>query len=147
MAKLTAEVVELYIERYGWTFRRGGEGVWYSGWSGDHRSFPLTMKLTDTWLGFKVSPLFSLEIDWDCWPELSRFLLELNHECKLVKIGINARSEIAISFEFFSEEVTFDDFSDALGIIGHYAEILHEEISSWLNEIGYFTGTRATYIT
>lgn len=148
MAKLSRRNVELYLQKYGWSFHDGDdENTWIAGWQGETHAFPLVIELCDTWLSMTVSPLMNLGVDWNSWPEISRILLEMNNDCKLVKLGIDENGEISLSLQFFTEEVPYEEFSDGLGVIGYYTEQIYEELSHLLSEVGFFASKSTEYLT
>ena len=78
MVQITEDKLESFLSNYGWAFKKVKDGVWRSGWQGAGRSYPLKISLCDTWLSFEIDPLVTMDIEWDSWPEISSFLLELN---------------------------------------------------------------------
>src|SRR5690606_7967438 len=122
MSHVSERLIESFLKQYGWSFHGTGQGRWVTGWQGEQQSFPLVIELTDTWLSLTVAPLMKLGVDWNNWPEVMRFLLELNYDCKFVKVGIDEFGDISLSMQIFVGGLNYDQFSDALGVVGHYAE-------------------------
>lgn len=137
MSRCSSPKLETYLRDYGWSFRNESENSWVTGWQGQDRSYPLTIDLNDTWVILSVTPFLKLNIDWDSWPEISRYLLELNHQCHMVKIVINDCGDIALILEILASNLAYNDFSDALGILGYYADFLYDEILSQFDRIGF----------
>ncbi len=137
MNRCSSEMLECYLRDYGWSFRSNGPQSWLTGWQGQDRSYPLTVHLNDTWLVLNVNPFLKLNIDWESWPEISRYLLELNADCHMVKIVINQNGDIGLVLELLASNLAYSDFSDALGVLGYYADYLYDEILSQFDRIGF----------
>lgn len=144
--KTSIDVIEGYLLEYGWTFHRSGGLTWMSGWQGERQTFPLTVQLTETWLLLEVCPLIRIDLDWDHWPEIWKTIMTLNHDCKLVKATLNYRGDLCLQLELFCRELSYDTFSDALGILGHYAETFTDEIAAKLNESGHHSYAAFEYL-
>ncbi len=128
--------IESFLLEYGWTFHRTGELSWMSGWQGERQTFPLTIQLTETWVLFEVCPLLRVDLDWQNSPEIWKTLMLLNHDCKMVKATLNYQGDLCLQMQIFARNLNYDIFSDALGILGHYAETYTDELSAKLNEVG-----------
>lgn len=137
MQRTSTETIEHFLDRYGWTYHGTSDRVWITGWQSDERSYPLTVSLSDTWILFQVKPLIKVSLDWDYLPELTRHILELNNDCHMVKFSIDEFGEIILSLQLFSSSLTYEDFSDALGIIGHYTDLAYESISKFFASAGF----------
>ena len=147
MSKVTPEILESYLSDYGWGFRKVSPGHWVTGWSGRDRAYPLAVTLGDTWLSFQVRPFLRLAVDWDSWPELSLFLLELNHASHMVKLVVDERGDICLALEIFANHVAFSSFADALGVLGYYCDSLYEQIMGFLDRIGLSLDPSLKYLT
>jgi len=139
MIRLNTETLESYLNTYGWEYQLGRAQAFLTGWQGEKRSYPLTIRLTDTWIMLQVAPLMKLSVEWEASPELSRYLLELNHDCQMVKVSIDSDAQIVLSLQLFNIDCSYEQFSDAIGVIGHYAEFLYDEISGRLQDLGYIS--------
>lgn len=126
--KLSPSVVEDYLGDYGWAFRRVGEACWLTGWRGDERSFPLTLTLTESWLLLEVRPFVALSEDQTAAGDLARYLLELNHLSHMIKLSMDPENAIILSVQMFAQDLKYDEFADALGVLGYYAELLYDDI-------------------
>lgn len=146
MDSISPTRLENFLKNYGWSYQPAPNNAWYTGWQGERRSYPLTIRLTDTWVLFQVTPLMKLGVDWYAWPELSRFLLERNHDFHMVKIGIDEYGEVSLSLQLFNYNFAYEVFSDALGIIGHYTEIFYDELLQELHNMGFFNGYAKDYL-
>ena len=129
MAHVNASVVESFFQRYGWTFHTNTESSWTTGWRGEHRSFPMEITLGENYLTFKVCPLMPIAIDLLDYPELSLTLLSFNSAMSLAKLGLEeGGSNITLRCDIHLEVLTFEELSHVLGVMGHYADEITEEI-------------------
>lgn len=147
MVRHVSQQLESYLYEYGWTFKQAAEGQWVTGFQGKERAYPLTLVASETWVTFQVHPFLKLSIDWECWPELARFLLELNHSCQMVKVVINDRGHIGLTLEVLSTKFDFEHFSDSLGILGYYADFLFDEILGFMDQIGFNYSLALNFLT
>ena len=120
MAQISQEQLESFLQNYGWSFKKVKERVWLTGWQGQSTSFPLKISLCDTWLSFEIEQLTGIEIDLESWPEISLFLLQLNHHCRMVKVSIGEAGGVCLVLEIFTSRIDYGDFSDALGVLGYF---------------------------
>ncbi len=147
MSSLSSEVIEGFLRRYGWTYHADGHSCWVTGWQTEVRAYPLIIVLNDTFVSMTVAPLMKLGMDWDSWPELMRFILELNHDSRMVKVGIDEFGELTLSFYVFASRLTYTEFADALGVIGHYAERIYDEMHRQLDAIGFQWKRAPSFLT
>jgi hypothetical protein len=140
MSQLDADHVSRYIQDYGWSFTSQDESTWITGWQSEKRAYPLIIELCDTWVRFVVRPIIKLDIEWVQWPDVMRFILELNQSCRLVRLSIEDDGSLSLSLDCLSRDFTYEHFSDALGIIGYYAEHLFELILSHIMHQGILPG-------
>lgn len=137
MNRVTLDLVASYLNNYGWCYEETSENRLHTGWVGDVREYPLEIEINESTVLFQVSPLMSLDVDWLHWPELSLFLLELNFDSQLVKISINSSGEITVSAFAMKADLSFESFSNILGIIGYYCDVFYDEIISCLEICGF----------
>tara|TARA_B100001094_G_C18147003_1_gene781378 strand:- start:29 stop:463 length:435 start_codon:yes stop_codon:yes gene_type:complete len=135
MIQSTPGDVEDYLAAYGWNFRRHGRGVWISGWSSDERSFPLRVTWSESFIDLMVQPLYKLEFDWEAYPEVATWLLELGHQYSMIKITIDEIGDLVMSLSLVNHNLDAISFSTSLGIIGHYADRVYGEIADALDQL------------
>lgn len=126
-----------YLDRYGWDYVKKSDYHIATGWQGEHRSFPLAIEISDTWVTFRVQPLLNLDIDWDSWPEIAAGLLEMNDSTSMANLSKDSDGRIVLSLDTFSADLSFDRFSDVIGIIGYYAENLYDQLLTTLDNVGF----------
>lgn len=137
MERCTSQMLEAFLADYGWVFRSAGENEWLTGFEAEECSFPLRISLTETWISFQIQPFLGIKIDWECWPEISRWLLDLNHTSPLVKLSINAEGFIELNLDVLNMGFQYDGFCTILGLIGFYADMFYDDILSHLDLIGF----------
>ena len=141
-----AQTVQRYLEEYGWRYHSNHENCWLTGWQSEKRAYPLIVTLNDSWICFQVAPMLKLGVEWNSWPEIMRYILELNDECRLVKLGIDSFGDISMSLYLFTSYINYEQFSDAIGVIGHYSEKIYDEIHSYLDSIGFHSHRPGQYL-
>ena len=132
------ETIEKFLSNYGWRFEKESDISWVTGWQGDNRSFPLKLELTDTWLSLLVQPLFKMDQRITEWPELMELLLEMNHDCQMIKVSLDENSNITLEIQLFCSNLNYDTFADTLGILGYYAELVYTKLSAKMIDMGYY---------
>jgi hypothetical protein len=137
MPHVTSEQLEAYLSEYGWSYAQETCGSLRTGWQGEDRLFPLIIKLSSTCVSFEVRPLVDLDLDWSQWPELSRDLLELNSQTKLVKLAVSDAGDVSLSCQVLAAGFDFEMLSRILGIIGYYADEITRDILARLERYGY----------
>ena len=128
MDSAVTQTIESYLCHYGWAFRPVNHGQWQTGWQGSKRYFPLGLTVCDSWVTMTIKPFVIWHEGWDCARELASYLLKLNNLCPMVKLAMDEKGEICLSLSLLSENLEYQDFSNAIGILGYYAESLYEEI-------------------
>ena len=135
MIQSTPSEVERFLGEYGWEFRRHGRGIWLSGWSSEQRSFPLRVTWEDSFVEFMVQPLYKIDFDWEAYPEITAWLLEVGHRYKLIKIAIDEAGDLVMSMSLINHKLDYTAFSTSLGVIGYYADKVYEEISEAFDQL------------
>lgn len=126
-----------FLQQYGWQFRLGPENEIQSGWQGEHRAYPLNIVIGETWISFRVEPFLAVEIDWESWPEIASYILEINDGTNMVKISLDDQKRIVMGLDIFVEDLCFERLANILGIIGYYADLIYEDILNLLDQVGF----------
>ncbi len=128
-AALSSATIESYLTEYGWTYEAGTEeSTWTTGFQGETRLYPMSIKLSHTCVSFEIRPLIDLVLDRARWPELAHDLLELNNRLQLVKLGVTDGGEIVLACQVLAAGFDFEILARILGIIGYYADEVAPEI-------------------
>ncbi len=136
-----------WLTRYGWNFEKVDDQLWMTGWQGDTKSFPLTVRINSTWVHFEVPHLVDFEVDFNIWPELSKKILELNNEVQMLKLSLDEEAKISLSGQIYCKNLDFHMFSETLGVIGYYADELFSMLIDEANHIGVFNSQYENYAT
>lgn len=137
MTKITANVLESFLREYGWSFRSLGDNQWITGWQGKEKSFLLRIIASNSFVSLNVGSIFSFKVDWEYWPELAAYLLTLNNDSKMVKLGIDENDEISLSMDILVKNLKYENFSHSLGILGYYADYFYDKILNQLHALGF----------
>lgn len=132
MSQLTPDILESLLTEYGWTFEANGDNQWSTGFQGDQRLYPLSIKLSETCVSFEVRPLVDSTFDVMRWPDLSRELLELNGRMQLAKVAVSDFGELCLSCQVLAAGFDFEMLTRILGILGYYADEVGPEIAQRL---------------
>ncbi len=138
MPQLTSDRLEHMLTEYGWTFESTGENAWLTGFQGEQRLFPLSIRLTQTCVSFEVRPLVDLVLDSVSCPVLSREMLELNGRLQLVKLAVSERGEVSLTCQVLANGFNGDMLGRILGIIGYYADEVAPEIYHLIAAVGHY---------
>jgi len=129
MTVLSAEHIETFLSDYGWDFTPQNNNSWMTGWEGTVGSYPLNIVLQDTLVSFVVRPLIDDVTAFEESPELVADILKLNHDLKLVRLSLDENGDICLCFDSFQEALSFESFSNILGVLGYYSDVLTSEIT------------------
>ena len=137
MNQSTPDEVERFLEQYGWTYRPHGRGVWMSGWASDLRSYPLKIIWDESFVELAIQPFYKLDFDWEAYPDISTWLLELSDNYKMIKVSIDQVGDLVLSLVMINHNLDYIRFSTGLGILGYYADIIYDEISEALDQSAF----------
>ena len=147
MSRLDSDQRCRYIKNYGWSYYESDENSWVSGWQTDKRAYPLSIELSDTCLELAVEPLIKLDIEWNLWPDIVQYILELNQHIQLAKLSLLPEGSVALSCQILTKDLSYDNFSEALGIIGYYAEDLYDRLFERIFKSGLLTHHSSKFLT
>ncbi len=137
MIQKTRKELENFLNQYGWQYRVESEDEIQTGWQGEHRSYPLRINVSQTWISFRVQPFLGVMIDWESWPEIASYVLGINDGTNMVKVSLDGQQKIVLGLEIFVEDLSFERVANVLGIMGYYAELIYEDILSFLDQVGF----------
>jgi hypothetical protein len=147
MDSAVSQTIESYLDHYGWAFRPIKQGQWLTGWQGEQRYFPLGVSVCESWLTLTIKPFVEWHDGWNRTRDIANYLMKLNNYCPMVKFALDEQGDICLSLSLLLTHLGFEEFSNSIGILGYYAESLHEEIESRIlmlqsrsmNQIGFLT--------
>jgi hypothetical protein len=119
---ITAETIQGYFEQYGWTYEQTAESDFRTGFRGDVSSFRILVRIADDWMYFSIAPFIVAPKDAGCERKLYKHLLNLNHEMNMAKFTVDSDGDIILTVELPSENLDYNEFSDALGALAYYAD-------------------------
>lgn len=132
MNQCTPEILEEFLADYGWNYYKVTKGIWTTGFATDIQTFPLKIILDDNFVTFSVQPLLKLDFDIIAFPEISAHILELNFHSHVVKLCIDDVGDIVLTYALLNQVFDFEQFSTALGVLGHYTVQFHKELDDLL---------------
>ena len=132
-----ASTIESYLIDYGWNFRRLTPEHWQTGFQGKERQFLLHIFLSETWVSLNIPIYLDLAIDWESWPEIAKYLLELNHGSSMLRLSLCDSGRISLSLEVFTAQLSYEIFCTSMGLMGFYADWFYDEILNRLDSLGY----------
>ncbi|MEZ4742167.1 MAG: YbjN domain-containing protein [Bdellovibrionota bacterium] len=136
-----------YLEAYGWKYDCIGEFSIVTGWQGDSREYPLMVTMNNTVIDFIVNPLIYFELEWQEWPEILCFIMELNEDMSLAKLSINDSGAIVLTASALSLNFGYAQLSQYLEILGHYSDVIYQELLVKLQECGLLFHHRSKFLT
>ena len=129
--------LESCLRHYGWQYQVVNQTQIVTGWQGAERSYPLRIEICDSWLELRVEPFLGILIDWDTWPELAVQLLKMNDSSSFVRLSIAGDGRICLNCEVLCSTLSFEVFDNTIGLIGHYSDIIYDQILEVMDQIGY----------
>lgn len=118
---VTMGTVEQYLKQYGWTYEKPQEQLVVTGFRGKADTFRVFVQVADPWVLLAIAP-FVPQPAPECRDRFCRFLLRLNYEINLAKIGVDPDGDISLSIELRAEDLRFEDFAIALDALSAYAD-------------------------
>jgi hypothetical protein len=141
MTHVTSDCLGAFFHRYGWQFEAQADGRFESGWQGERRYYPLAVRWTPATVTFEVRPFLSVSPGahgaWHEWPALTRELLEVNQQLKLVRLVASSSGELSLTCRVLTAGFNYASFARILEVLGYYADVLQAEISPRLMARGY----------
>jgi hypothetical protein len=119
---LTAETLESYFERYGWTYQQVSEASFRTVFRGDVSSFVIHIHMASDWIYFSVAPFVVAPQEATSQRKMYRHLLKLNHEMNMAKFTVDDDGDVILTVELPTESFDYSEFSDALGALAYYAD-------------------------
>jgi hypothetical protein len=130
------KALDHYFALYGWASEKMSERCWRSTFRGKYKTYQLQVELSDTWISFRVAPLLFVTQDWQYWPEILHYLLQLNEATQIAKISLDQDGMINLSMQCLALDFDYKKFEMHLGILGYYSDAIYEEIIAYFREIG-----------
>lgn len=138
MKTLNSSLIENYLKIYGWDFYKISHNIVISGWQSQKRLYPLFIELSNTIINLEIRPFVKLHKAIIKPYFLLEHLLKINNEIKIVKLAINDNEEIILNLQLFIHDLSYENFCNALGILGYYADELYENIIHYQNTLNIY---------
>lgn len=132
----TTDTLAGYIKRYGWASEEHGEGLLVTGFRGSSGVFRIFVQLVKPWVTLVIMPFVPRPVP-ACRERFYRYVLRLNFDMNLTKIGADPDEDIALSVELPGQDVRYDDFSTALDILAYYANTYYPVLLSLARDPNY----------
>ena len=125
---LSAEQIEEFFGRYGWSFSRDSDDTWVTGVRTDVSAFRIMVRLTEHWVFFIINPLVVAPLRESDRLRVYYHALRYNLDMNFAKLGVDADGDIFIAIEIPTENFNYSHFVDALDGISHHASVIYTEL-------------------
>jgi hypothetical protein len=125
---LSAQQIEAFFDRYGWTYSRDADDTWVTGVRTDVSAFRIMVRLTEHWVFFIINPLVVAPLRNSDRLRVYYHALRYNLDMNFAKLGLDADGDVFIAIELPTENFAYSHFVDALDGISHHASIIYAEI-------------------
>ena len=143
MKTLNSSLIENYLKIYGWDFYKISHNIVISGWQSQKRLYPLFIELSNTIINLEIRPFIKLNKPKINTYSLLEYLLKINNDIKIVKLAINDNEEIILNLQLFTLGLSYENFCNALGILGYYADELYENITQYQDTLNIYNKTES----
>ncbi len=121
---MVSDALPSYFDQFGWRYERRHPGEFLTGFSGDHGSWDVVVRVSDLVVTFTIAGYVELPAGSLPGPALLHALLRANHDLNLAKLGLDRDHDVCLSVEMPADGFGYAQFADALMAIGHYADEL-----------------------
>ena len=126
---LDANTVRELLERGKWPCDRIAPDTWRSHFRGKRASFPFYVRIDDAgYVNFAIVPFLKSPEEPEAQHKLHTRLLELNHQLLMAKFSIDDDLDVLLSVEYPTAELDESEFTDALDVLGYYADRHYDEL-------------------
>jgi len=132
----TTETIGGFLKQYGWEYETHEEGFLVTGFRGKTGSFRIFIQIADNWVILAIVPFTPAPVP-ECRDRLCRFLLRLNYEINLAKIGVDDEGDVALVVEMRSEDLRFEDIAEALDALSFYADEYYLPLANLATDPAY----------
>jgi hypothetical protein len=133
---MVADDIPGFFDQYGWRYERREPGIFRTGFAGDAGAWDIWVRATSSLVLFVISPLVPRPADVPPGPALLRALLKANHELNLAKLAIDDDDDISLAVELPADGFGYDQFSDALTALAHYADEYKDRLEEAVRDDG-----------
>ncbi len=116
-----------YLERYGWSHEERGEDLLVTGFRGSSGVFRIFIQIADPWLLLAIVPFTPQPVP-ACRERFYRYVLRLNFEMNLPKIGADPDGDIVLTLELRAQDLRYEDLGAALDSLSYYADHYYQPL-------------------
>lgn len=132
----TSQLLEDFLNRYGWAYEKCAEDTWLTGWSSESGEYPLMIHLSDETILFEVRPFMEFDLELNMFPEFLVKIMELNDQSRLVKIALSPEGDLILAVHALTLFFSYEHFANIVGIMGFYADEFRREINLYQATVG-----------
>jgi hypothetical protein len=119
-----------YFDQFGWRYERRRPGEFLTGFSGDHASWDIVVRVSELVVTFTIAPYVDRPAGAAPGRALLHTLLRANHDLNLAKLGLDRDHDVCLSVEMPADGFGYSQFADALMALAHYADELKERFDA-----------------
>jgi hypothetical protein len=125
---LSAQQIEEFFNRYGWSFTRDSEDTWVTGVRTEVSAFRIMVRLTEHWVFFIINPLVVAPLRNSDRLRVYYHALRYNLDMNFAKLGLDSDGDLFIAIELPTENFAYSHFVDSLDGLSHHASIIYAEL-------------------
>lgn len=125
---LSAEQIEEFFNRYGWTYSRESSDTWVTGVRTEVSAFRIMVRLTEHWVFFIINPLVVAPMRNADRLRVYYAALRYNLDMNFAKLGLDSDGDVFIAIEIPTENFVYSHFVDALDGLSHHASVIYVEL-------------------
>jgi hypothetical protein len=125
---LSAEQIEDFFNRYGWTYSRESDDTWVTGVRTEVSAFRIMVRLTEHWVFFIINPLVVAPLRNTDRLRVYYAALRYNLDMNFAKLGVDSDGDVFIAIELPTENFAYSHFVDALDGLSHHASVIYTEL-------------------
>jgi hypothetical protein len=120
----TSETIQTFLTQYSWEYEVLEDNLLVTGFRGKANAFRIFVQVVDTWVILMIVP-FVPRPTTECQARFWPFLLRLNYEMNLAKVGCDPEGDVMLSVEMRSPDLCFADFQEGLNVLSYYADVCY----------------------
>ncbi len=118
---ITVETICDWLQQYGWTYETRDEALIVTGFRGASNAFRIFIQPAERSLILAIVPYVAPPTP-ESRDRFCRYLMRLNYELNLAKIGVDPDGDVALSVELPGEGISYEAFATVLDALCFYAD-------------------------
>jgi hypothetical protein len=110
-----------YLKQYGWRYEAHGDDLLVTGFRGKNGVFRVFIQITDPWISLTILPFVPRPVP-ACRERFYRYVLRLNFDMNLCKLGADEEEDISLGLQLHGEDLRFEDLGAGLDALAYYAD-------------------------